>query len=131
MSFFTSCCDCREGSERLPGARGAMGLAGQPESLCGIGINFRADRTGALLVSSLIDGGPADKCGDVREGDVLYEVDSKIVLRSPLSNVSASLLGPNGSGVNVVFIRKEEQIRVKLVRAPVANLMSVQKAAPS
>ena len=34
-----------------------MGLAGQPESLCGIGINFRADRTGALLVSSLIDGG--------------------------------------------------------------------------
>ena len=33
------------------------GAAGQPEALCGIGINFRADRTGALLVSSLIEGG--------------------------------------------------------------------------
>jgi hypothetical protein len=34
-----------------------MNATGQPEALCGIGINFRADKTGALLVSSLIEGG--------------------------------------------------------------------------
>eukprot|EP00802_Teleaulax_amphioxeia_P028684 Tamp_30461.p2 GENE.Tamp_30461~~Tamp_30461.p2 ORF type:complete len:129 (+),score=10.23 Tamp_30461:125-511(+) len=126
MSFF-SCCDCREGSERMiPGS--VVGATGQPEALCGIGVNFRADRTGALLVSSLIEGGPAHSSGGVQEGDVLYEVDNKIVLRSPLSLVSASLLGPNGSGVNVVFIRNDEKVKVKLVRGPVPNLMSVHKA---
>ena len=132
MSLF-SCCDCREGSElrHARGSRGQNAIQGQPESLCGIGINFRADRTGALLVSSLIEGGPSHQSGEVRQGDVLYEVDKKVVLRSPLSHVSASLLGPKGSSVNVVFLRDERQVHVRLVRAPVANLMSVQKAPPS
>ena len=39
----------------------------------------------------------------MRAGDILYEVDSKIVLRSPLSNVSASLLGPNGRSLTHVY----------------------------
>ena len=91
MSLF-SCCDCREGSE-LRHARGSQNaIQGQPESLCGIGINFRADRTGALLVSSLIEGGPSHKSGEVRQGDVLYEVDKKVVLRSPLSHVNSGAL---------------------------------------
>jgi hypothetical protein len=94
-----------------------------PEALCGIGVNFRADRTGALVVSSLIEGGPAFKSGEVLVGDLLYEVDSKIVMRSPLSHVSASLLGPKGSGVNVVFLRNDQQVHVKLVRAPVLACM--------
>ena len=39
-----------------------MNATGQPEALCGIGINFRADKTGALLVSSLIEGGISHRC---------------------------------------------------------------------
>ena len=45
--------DCDENTP----ARTVMSATGQPEALCGIGINFRADKTGALLVSSLIEGG--------------------------------------------------------------------------
>eukprot|EP00288_Rhodomonas_lens_P019500 CAMPEP_0177691300 /NCGR_PEP_ID=MMETSP0484_2-20121128/1235_1 /TAXON_ID=354590 /ORGANISM="Rhodomonas lens, Strain RHODO" /LENGTH=112 /DNA_ID=CAMNT_0019201919 /DNA_START=111 /DNA_END=449 /DNA_ORIENTATION=+ len=107
-----------------------MGQNGAPGSLCGIGVNFRADGTGALLVASLIPGGPAEKTGQVQPNDVLYEVDGKNVYRSPLSTVSSNLLGPNESTVRVVFLRNAEQVQVSIVRAPVPNLMSVQKASP-
>mmetsp|Transcript_27304 Transcript_27304/g.54947 ORF Transcript_27304/g.54947 Transcript_27304/m.54947 type:complete len:135 (+) Transcript_27304:92-496(+) len=128
-----ACCDCRDGSradEKPTGNIRSVGQNGAPTSLCGIGVNFRADGTGALLVASLIPGGPAEKTGVVLPNDVLYEVDGKNVYRSPLSTVSSNLLGPKDSTVRVVFLRNAEQVQVNIVRAPVPNLMSVQKASP-
>eukprot|EP00286_Rhodomonas_abbreviata_P009472 CAMPEP_0181330428 /NCGR_PEP_ID=MMETSP1101-20121128/23895_1 /TAXON_ID=46948 /ORGANISM="Rhodomonas abbreviata, Strain Caron Lab Isolate" /LENGTH=169 /DNA_ID=CAMNT_0023439685 /DNA_START=24 /DNA_END=530 /DNA_ORIENTATION=- len=127
-----ACCDCRDGSQkdRPAGVIKTVGQNASPSSLCGIGVNFRADGTGALLVASLIPGGPAEKTGLVQPNDVLYEVDGKNVYRSPLSTVSSNLLGPNDSTVRVVFLRNAEQVQVSIVRAPVPNLMSVQKASP-
>mmetsp|Transcript_4679 Transcript_4679/g.17030 ORF Transcript_4679/g.17030 Transcript_4679/m.17030 type:complete len:82 (-) Transcript_4679:162-407(-) len=64
-----SCCDSRRTGEREVTAE---------SRICGVGINFRADKTGALYVSSLVENGPADKTGKVRPGDVLYEVDGTV-----------------------------------------------------
>ncbi len=59
---FFECCDCRDGKSFVKEHRGndtANLLRESPRDpgICGVGINFRADKSGALLVSSLIPGG--------------------------------------------------------------------------
>eukprot|EP00802_Teleaulax_amphioxeia_P022517 Tamp_22973.p1 GENE.Tamp_22973~~Tamp_22973.p1 ORF type:complete len:231 (-),score=25.53 Tamp_22973:309-1001(-) len=95
---------------------------------CGIGIQFRTDRTGAMVVQDLIKGGPADESNQVFEGDVLYMVDNKLVLRSPLNQVSGSLLGARGSRVTVVFLRNGQHVKVTLTRAPGFKIGGVQSS---
>mmetsp|Transcript_27323 Transcript_27323/g.55839 ORF Transcript_27323/g.55839 Transcript_27323/m.55839 type:complete len:133 (+) Transcript_27323:209-607(+) len=92
-----------------------------PSTMCGVGINFRADKTGALCVSSLIPGGPASRTGSVMVGDILYDVDEKLVYRTALSNVSQHLLGPADTTVNVGFLRGGYRISVDIKRAPFGN----------
>mmetsp|Transcript_3871 Transcript_3871/g.9583 ORF Transcript_3871/g.9583 Transcript_3871/m.9583 type:complete len:137 (+) Transcript_3871:118-528(+) len=126
------CCDCRSDKDRETTTQqqglGANGLSFTKKSLCGIGINFRADSTGALLVSSLIPGGPAATTGGIQAGDVLYQVDNTVVYRCPLSHVSSCLLGEEDTAVNVIFLRDDKKITKHIIRAPVANLMMIQKA---
>jgi len=43
-------------------------------NLCGVGINFRSDSTGALAVHSLVPLSPAAEDGQIREGDLLEQV---------------------------------------------------------
>ena len=72
--------------------------------------------------------GPAIKSGMVQEGDILYEVDGIVVLRSPFSLVSTHLLGPKDSRATVVFLRGDQKVTANFIRQPVSNLMSVQRA---
>ena len=58
--------------------------AGQDGSQCGIGVVFRMDMHGALVVDSLVPGGPAWESatqGGLQVGDVLQTVDGKNVYR--------------------------------------------------
>jgi hypothetical protein len=87
-------------------------------------------------------------------GDILGEVNGTSVHRSPLSAVSASLLGEDGSEVAITFYRDgravltfpigsigrvynsalltlNPQVTVKLVRGKVANLMTIRPASPT
>jgi hypothetical protein len=60
--------------------------AGQDGSQCGIGVVFRMDNHGALVVDSLVPGGPAWESstqGGLQVGDVLQTVDGKNVYRCP------------------------------------------------
>ncbi|EKX37972.1 hypothetical protein GUITHDRAFT_154836, partial [Guillardia theta CCMP2712] len=125
------CCDCRSDKDREPASQQQLGtntLSFTKKNLCGIGVNFRADSTGALLVSSLIPGGPAAVTGGIQAGDVLYQVDNTVVYRCPLSHVSSCLLGEEETIVNVTFLRDDMKVTKSIVRAPVANLMMIQKA---
>ena len=58
--------------------------AGQDGSQCGIGVVFRMDYHGALVVDSLVPGGPAWESstqGGLQVADVLQTVDGKNVYR--------------------------------------------------
>ena len=63
MSGFFECCDCRDGKGfvvrdfRGPDGNHLVRDSPRDPGICGVGINFRADKSGALLVSSLIPGG--------------------------------------------------------------------------
>mmetsp|Transcript_20763 Transcript_20763/g.49269 ORF Transcript_20763/g.49269 Transcript_20763/m.49269 type:complete len:138 (+) Transcript_20763:159-572(+) len=121
-----ACCDRRQDNLVTTESGGVKTISGASQ-LCGVGINFRADKTGALCVSSLIPGGPASRSGSVMVGDVLYDVDGKIVYRTELSNVSQNLLGPADSVVKVGFLRGGYQINVDIRRAPLpANMRNFQ-----
>ena len=45
-------------------------------NLCGVGINFKPDATGALEVHSIVPGSPAAADNQIKQGDVLEKVNS-------------------------------------------------------
>ena len=78
------------------------------KNLCGVGINFKADSTGALAVHSLLSGSPAQIDGQILPGDVLEMVDKKNVFRHSLSEVVNQLLGPQDTEVTLTFQRRTD-----------------------
>ncbi|KAJ1496448.1 hypothetical protein T484DRAFT_1874388, partial [Baffinella frigidus] len=66
---------------------------------CGVGILFSVDHEGALAVSSLVPGSPADESGLIRPGDVLHKVDDRNIFCSPAQEVHRLVVGPEGSWV--------------------------------
>uniref|UniRef100_A0A6U4LMG1 PDZ domain-containing protein n=1 Tax=Hemiselmis andersenii TaxID=464988 RepID=A0A6U4LMG1_HEMAN len=130
-----ACCDCRQDRMHTPGysINGGSRLEkvqNAPVNVCGVGINFRADKTGALVVNSVVQDGPAENHGGVFPGDTLLKVNGELVIRKPLSVVSSLLLGPPNTNVLVTFQRGEEEVEVELTRNVVKNLMTVQAAPP-
>jgi len=73
--------------------------------MCGVGINFQSDATGALTVQSLVPRSPAAIDGQIKAGDLLEQVDKERVFRSPMKRVAGLLLGPQGSAVTLTFQR--------------------------
>jgi len=128
MELFGSCCENRDlkNPDMQRGERPPTDDM-EPRAVCGVGINFRADKTGALFVSSLIPDGPSDQTKQVEVGDVLFEVDGRPVHRASLGHVSSHLLGPPDSKVVVCFLRKGEMVNVTIARKPIPNLMSVNR----
>jgi C-terminal processing protease CtpA/Prc len=142
------CCQERSGhakKERI------LQDAEQPVSapLCGVGIFFRSDASGALVVSSLVpDGrisascikhiehfftenyraGPASKTKMIIEGDILQDVDGKSVVRRPLSEVSSLMLGPKGTQSDFGFVRKGQRFVVQIARQPMPDLHELKTA---
>mmetsp|Transcript_52213 Transcript_52213/g.123612 ORF Transcript_52213/g.123612 Transcript_52213/m.123612 type:complete len:160 (-) Transcript_52213:265-744(-) len=141
LSQWFGCCERREFEDapakeqttpRLAPSNGAAGGLISPhltQSLCGVGINFRADTTGALFVSSLTPDGPAAQKGEVMVNDILAEVDGKSVHRSPLSHISKYLLGPEHTTARIKFLRNGNIVAVEIERAPVASLLCVRRIA--
>eukprot|EP00292_Cryptomonas_paramecium_P025047 CAMPEP_0113669368 /NCGR_PEP_ID=MMETSP0038_2-20120614/4535_1 /TAXON_ID=2898 /ORGANISM="Cryptomonas paramecium" /LENGTH=74 /DNA_ID=CAMNT_0000585251 /DNA_START=414 /DNA_END=635 /DNA_ORIENTATION=+ /assembly_acc=CAM_ASM_000170 len=64
----------------------------KPRDLCGVGITFESSPDGSLMVHSLVPGSPADACGRIARGDVLYEVDGRCFFRADRAAVSAAML---------------------------------------
>mmetsp|Transcript_17509 Transcript_17509/g.44251 ORF Transcript_17509/g.44251 Transcript_17509/m.44251 type:complete len:154 (+) Transcript_17509:224-685(+) len=128
-----ACCDCRQDRMHTPGYSMNGGsrlerVSSAPVNVCGVGINFRADKTGALVVNSVVPDGPAHIHGGVNPGDTLLKVDGELVIRKPLSVVSSLLLGPPSTTVLVAFQRGDDEVEVELTRNVVKNLMTVQAA---
>ena len=73
--FDGMCCSSQDA-----GAFGARMETRDNNNLCGVGINFRSDSTGALAVHSLVPLSPAAQDGQIREGDLLEQVAARRVL---------------------------------------------------
>jgi C-terminal processing protease CtpA/Prc len=56
-------------------------------------------------VLQLVEGGPAQKCGRIAEGDIISEVDSVAMLGKGLPELLKALSGPPGSVANLSFMR--------------------------
>jgi C-terminal processing protease CtpA/Prc len=87
-----------------------------PDEVCGIGLVFKADQTGALFVSTVVPLGPAHLSGQVRQGDILYEVDGVNLYRQPASACASRLMGLRGTHITVCFLRDGQPLEVHLVR---------------
>mmetsp|Transcript_58356 Transcript_58356/g.143155 ORF Transcript_58356/g.143155 Transcript_58356/m.143155 type:complete len:140 (+) Transcript_58356:293-712(+) len=129
MNAWFSCCESRDnplnqrGGAKPPDEPSDI----EPRAVCGVGINFRADKNGALFVSSLVPDGPAFRTHEVEIGDVLFEVDGRPVHRASLGHVSSHLLGPADSKVTVTFLRNDKKVHVPITRRAVPNLMTVNR----
>jgi C-terminal processing protease CtpA/Prc len=56
-------------------------------------------------VLQLVEGGPAQKCGKIMEGDIISAVDSVAMLGKGLPELLKALSGPPGSAANLSFMR--------------------------
>ncbi len=70
-------------------------------AVCGVGLVLVPDRVGALVVSSVTDGGPAARTNLVRRGDVLKQIDGKDVYMWPMARVRPLIVGSAGSIVTL------------------------------
>ncbi len=93
----------------------------------GIGVALQQTPEG-IVISSLIDGGPAIKSGLVLANDRILKVDGKSISGESLSNVMDLMRGTKGSNIELVLGRTvqegdkkvEKQVTVNLKRAPIA-----------
>ena len=51
---------------------------GEGNNLCGVGINLKPDVTGALEVHSVVPGSPAAADAQIKQGDVLVQVNDPV-----------------------------------------------------
>jgi carboxyl-terminal processing protease len=86
----------------------------------GIGVWVRQSPTGALLVSAVQTGSPADR-GGLRTGDEIVSVDGHQVAGQPVQTVLDWLRGPNGSTVAVGLRRATGTAVVTLKRSEVTS----------
>ena len=114
--------------------------AGQDGSQCGIGVVFRMDGHGALVVDSLVPGGPAWESstqGGMQVGDVLHEIDGHHVCRKPVAQLAPLILGQEGTVVKLGLQRGslERLVFVELRRGwsvlPVGAVQQAPPASPS
>jgi hypothetical protein len=75
----------------------------------GIGVLFHQDQTTGvkrIVVAQTAPGGPADRTGRVRQGDLLVRIDGMDVHGQDLEYVSKYILGPEGSVVRLGLCRR-------------------------
>ena len=74
--------------------------------ICGIGVVFRQDETigiHRIFVERTVPGGPADRSGRVRQGDLLVTIDGRDVYGQDIEHITKSIVGPEGSAVCLGF----------------------------
>ena len=72
----------------------------------GIGIEVVPDN-GLLKVISPIDGSPAEKAG-IKAGDVIIQINRKLVKDMPLNEAVSLMRGPKNSKVTLTILRKDQ-----------------------
>ena len=72
---------------------------------CGVGIVFHSSGHGSLAVKRLVPGGPAARCGLIRQGDILTHIDQTNVYQQNASDINHLISGPQGSFVQLRFKR--------------------------
>jgi len=78
-------------------------LAGpkQTSRLCGIGITFEEGEDRSLVVRAIAPGSPAHYNGIIRVGDILHEVDGRLVHRADIKVILHLIPGNEGSKVEL------------------------------
>jgi nucleoid-associated protein YgaU len=86
-------------------------------AVCGVGLVLVPDRAGALVVSSVTEGGPAARTNLVRRGDVLKQIDGVDVYTWPMARVRPLIVGSAGSivtlGMQVTFNARSHTQRLR------------------
>mmetsp|Transcript_6533 Transcript_6533/g.15756 ORF Transcript_6533/g.15756 Transcript_6533/m.15756 type:complete len:124 (-) Transcript_6533:25-396(-) len=79
----------------------------QPESnrnIAGIGIHFTPDNKGMHIITGMRPGGPAESCGRILVGDILFKVDQKEVRNVAIQDVIRLLTGPPDTAVTLAVL---------------------------
>lgn len=83
----------------------------------GIGV-YLEEKDGSIIVSSAIEGSPAQKAG-IKAGDVIVSVDGKSIKGIPLVEVVKLIKGKEGTTVKLGILRNGKNIVYNIVRAVV------------
>lgn len=92
------------------------GLAG---TYVGVGIQIQS-KDGKAVVAAPIEGSPAEQAG-VRTGDVIVAVNGESVREDGIPKIAEKIRGPEGTEVEVTFIRGEEELDFTLKRAEIES----------
>jgi carboxyl-terminal processing protease len=81
----------------------------------GVGIVLREGLDG-IEIASLINGGPAARCGNIVPGDILVEVDGRPVLSASYREVLDAIKGDGRKEVSLCLKRSDTLVQVNLKR---------------
>ena len=84
----------------------------------GIGVVLQESIDG-VTITKLIEGGPAEKSGEIKPNDRLVEIDGTSIVDAPFRTVLDNIRGKEGSIVTLGIKRKDQFFRVKIQRAQV------------
>ena len=94
----------------------ALSMRAQLEKgMCGIGVVLKEDIDG-VVVKEILPGGPAEKTGSLRVGDIIYRVNGKNIENMPFPGVLDSLRGSLGSSVTLDIHRQDNDHVIHLRR---------------
>ncbi len=75
------------------------------KEISGIGIEFSPDQNGAFIIHHLVEGGPAEKNGDIKVDDQVVQVDGVTIKGKSMSEVLNMIRGKAKSKVTLVLSR--------------------------
>lgn len=73
----------------------------------GIGLVLK-DTSNGIVVTHMLEGGPAGRSGLIKIGDTLLEVDGKSIVDHPFEKVMEMLHGEKNAQIKLTFSRKQE-----------------------
>ncbi|ANH78350.1 S41 family peptidase [Candidatus Chlamydia sanziniae] len=85
------------------------------KGMCGIGVVLKEDIDG-IVVKEILSGGPADKAGQLRLGDIIYRVDGKSIEHLSFRAVLNCLRGDEGTTVILNVHREDGDHTIPLYR---------------
>jgi carboxyl-terminal processing protease len=101
------------------------GLSG---TYVGVGIQIE-DREDRVVVSSPIEGSPAERAG-IESGDVVVAVNGEDITQENVTRIAEKVRGPEGSEVRVTVLRDGEEIPFELERAEINSPVSYWEMVP-
>jgi carboxyl-terminal processing protease len=92
------------------------------KGMCGIGVVLREGLDG-ITIQDVLAGGPAEKCGQIKKGDTIVEVDGESIKHFSFHRVLEIMKGKEGTKTILGISRQEkpapEFFRVELVRSKI------------